>query len=667
MLNKYFFVVSLIFILPFAACTAVQNEQSTATRLPATAVPAAPANTPTAAPPPTAEAVSPTPADGEQEALVTELETAAPPVGLIYHAAEDGIYQVRSGAVHKALLDEQSANIPNLKVAPDGNHAAYLTEDNKLWLIDIATGEQQQLASGHNLSNYLAWGDRRNLIGGAWLDPSEAESPNNGHITTINIETQEVQILDEEHLTVNRPAFLADYNRVAFDVFSTGPDYLVTGRLYHPDSKLQVFDQSSFDVAGEMISSPLFNPAWAPEGSKLSWLASTGERVAVQVFDMERQTAVQIFDWDPARFGALIPSPMWSPDGQWLVLEVWANDPQETGIWLIAADGHSQTLVDAQGHGPHWTNDGQLVFNVNGSARLYDTSSGESFILDLPQGSTVVGVTSLSDLLAVPASAEPTAEPVPETELPDTAALELANETTIVSPDGRWQATAAQSEPVIAGDLEKFYTTLSVTDGRTTWTPVAEWRGYGLGYLWPTVVQWSEDGRYLYFTNNSSPDGCALFINGTDLYRLDLSDGTVTELLPAGSTGYLALSPDETQVAYTSYMDNQVTLHVRDLENGQEEQIKLYAEEEYAQSAVIWSPDGTQLLATLAFEACNPDWSQSIVRVDLSDKSVTMLIDKDNSLPSVTAWPSAGTATVANSNGMTWLLDVDTGELTPES
>ncbi|MBE2224884.1 MAG: PD40 domain-containing protein, partial [Anaerolineae bacterium] len=497
------------------------------------------------------------------------------PIGTIYTIWNEGVYQIQADGQHQQLLNAEAASIPNLRVSPDGHHAAYLTLDNNdLWLIDIASGKQQQLAPDYNLSGFLMWADKNNLFTGVWLDPSEAEGPNNGHITTINIESGEVTILDETSLSSGRPAMLADYNRSAFDVFAAGQGDILTGRLYHPDSGLQTFDQTTFTAQNEMITSPLFNPAWSPIGNKMSWLASTGERVGVQVYDLETQTAMQIFDWDPARFGALVPSPTWSPDGQWLALEVWANGVEGSGMWLIAADGSNTTLIDSQGKEPYWANNNQFVFGVNEGTRLYDLPSQQTFKLDLPPGSWILGVTSLADLVALPEVAheievtpESGSSPVNVEDLP------IAAQQTVVSPDGSWQATVTQSEPTIVDSEEKFYATLSATDGQTTWTPIAEWRGYGLGLAYPVIQQWSANGRYLYYSNKIAVDGCAIFNNGMDLYRLDVTDGSVDTLLDTGLTWNLALSPDETQIAYTEFNGQEVVAVLHDTDSAKEQRV----------------------------------------------------------------------------------------------
>ncbi len=88
-----------------------------------------------------------------------------------------------------------------------------------------------------------------------------------------------------------------------------------------------------------MIDGPVFNPSWSPDGRRLTWLATTGERVGFQVYNFDTGMAMQLFDWDPARFGGTVPAPVWSPDGRWLALTILANGPQGSGLHLIAADG----------------------------------------------------------------------------------------------------------------------------------------------------------------------------------------------------------------------------------------------------------------------------------------------------------------------------------------
>ena len=124
---------------------------------------------------------------------------------------------------------------------------------------------------------------------------------------------------------------------------------------------------------------------------------------------------------------------------------------------------------------------------------------------------------------------------------------------------------------------DSYYTNLTVTDaaGTSRWAVVDAWAPYGLGYTVPRPFHWSNDGNYLYVTNDPAPDGCALFVNGSDLQRVDLSNGEVTQIVePVGL--WLSLSPDETKLAYLSWEGDR-PLVVRDLASGAENAIKLPA------------------------------------------------------------------------------------------
>ena len=591
--------------------------------------------------------------------------TVAAPVGLIYTIIDNGLYQVQPDGQPRQLLDAQTANTPNLRVAPDGRHAAYINDEQQLWLIDTASGDQQQLAADFTTSGYLSWGDKDTLFVGIWLDPSEGEGPNNGHIATLDITSGDLNILDESRLSGSRPSLLSDYNWVAFDVYPASQDDITNGRLYHPDSGQQIFDQTTFSGNS---GNGIFNPAWSPDPNKIAWMTFVEERRLVQVFDMEAKTAETIFDWDPARFGALVPSPVWSPNGQRLALEVWANGPEGSGLWLLAADGSSQTLVDADGHDPYWVNADLLVYNLNDGPRLYDIASQMVFKMDLPEGSWVLGVTNEADLLAQSDINHVTDTATPQANLPDPAELEMTT-TTAASPDGGWQATVGQSEPVTVGDGEQFYASLTIENGSTTWQPVAGWRAYGLGYVYPAVYQWSQDSRYLYYTNKIAVDGCAVFLNATDLYRFDVQTGDNIELLPSGLTGNLALSPDETSLAYTSFNGQSIVVTVRDIATGNEQSVVVADTGPDGQSGnIVWSPDGAQLLLTVAHDPCSPNSTHSIIRLNVAGVTAVTLIEKDARQFTIMEWPDPeeATARLKDKEGQTWLLDLDSGDLIAE-
>jgi Tol biopolymer transport system component len=233
---------------------------------------------------------------------------------------------------------------------------------------------------------------------------------------------------------------------------------------------------------------------------------------------------------------------------------------------------------------------------------------------------------------------------------------------TSMSPDGRWLARGAEETATDAGDRHAWLD-VSKTDGSVAWRVVDERSGQALGQTTPKPFGWSQDGRYLYFTNYGVPDGCPGFVNGSDLQRVDLLQGSVTEILP-GVGFWLALSPDESRLAYIGY--RQRGLIVRDLATGEEREIGLDNNVESARLGhILWSPGGTQLVLTAGFNLCGPpeERAHSIIRVALSDGEHTTLIEPDRRLFVTQAWQTPGRVLLTDQDGRRWEMDVDTGDV----
>ncbi len=250
---------------------------------------------------------------------------------------------------------------------------------------------------------------------------------------------------------------------------------------------------------------------------------------------------------------------------------------------------------------------------------------------------------------------------------PDLSKMDV-REWSSTSPDGTWVARGLAAFPK-GGEGSRYYTRLTVarSDGSQEWTVVENWSELALGYTTPRPLRWSQDGRYLYFTNRPVPDGCAVFVNGSDLQRIDLTDGSVREIVPSVGL-WLSLSPDETTLAYVGYGDRGLVL--RDLLTGRERQTQIEAAEEARDAHVghvVWSPDGEVLMLTVAINACGPPEgrSHSLVRVDAETLSQTTVIVQDNRLFTTEAWPKADWVSLEDRDVKTWWLDPETGNLEP--
>lgn len=188
------------------------------------------------------------------------------------------------------------------------------------------------------------------------------------------------------------------------------------------------------------------------------------------------------------------------------------------------------------------------------------------------------------------------------------------------------------------------------------------------GFEWAIPFAWSQNDDYLYFTHHKRGDGCSPPMNGSDLYRLDLRNGEVVELVPRLGR-WLALSPDESALAYLSWYDREERLVIRNLAAGDERSTRLFVEEQYAPEIIVftshllWSPDGQALVLTAEIDTCqHPDLlSTSIVRVDVKTLAQTTLVYEDKRWLTTVAWPDPNRVLLKDKNGQYWWMDPITG------
>jgi hypothetical protein len=339
----------------------------------------------------------------EPDVQLNGAETAVPPAEL-GRIAPIGVYQVYDSdnglyRLYDVVADGRSQQLAeqrySLLPAPDAAHAVYMDDDHRLWLVNLADGSERQLAEGTDLSGLYLWGDAHTLLLGVFLSAPESEGPSTGHMAMLNIDSGKLQVLDEDHLSHGRPAMAPDGQSVAYDISALSAD-AINGRIYQADSGSQPLDLAHFaGLEGERPCN-LYNPAWSPDGRQLAWRCSAESGSRLVVFDMVRQTAMAVFTWQPAQFGALPPSPVWSIDGKWLAIEIWANNEDESGLWVLPSDGTLARLHIPTGRAPIWLNSSQLIYadldeNMNGDIKLFDLDyNRQRGVLDLPAGSTIL-------------------------------------------------------------------------------------------------------------------------------------------------------------------------------------------------------------------------------------------------------------------------------------
>jgi hypothetical protein len=338
----------------------------------------------------------------EPDVELSGAETAMPPYEL-GRIRPIGVYQVYDGdnglyRLYRVEMDgspRQVAERPYpLLPAPGAAHAVYMDDDHRLWLVDLADGGEKQLAEGTDLSPFYLWGDSRTLLLGVLLPAATSEALYDSHLATLDIESGQLKLIEEDYVSLGRPAMAPGGQSIAYDISIFETDG-TTGRIYHPDSGSQPLDPALFAGLEGEESCDLYNPAWSPNGRQLAWLCRAEGGFHLVVFDLVRGTAMTVFTWQPAQFGALPPSPVWSPDGKWLAIEIWANNKDESGLWVLPADGTLARLHVPTGHDPIWLNPSQLIYadldeNMNGDIKLIDLDYGDTGVLELPAGSTVL-------------------------------------------------------------------------------------------------------------------------------------------------------------------------------------------------------------------------------------------------------------------------------------
>jgi hypothetical protein len=233
------------------------------------------------------------------------------------------------------------------------------------------------------------------------------------------------------------------------------------------------------------------------------------------------------------------------------------------------------------------------------------------------------------------------------------------------SPDGQWLAEGRLAY-VTEGDNVVGYDTefrVSRADGAAAWLLMDRVQGAGMGYDVPEVIRWSADGQTLTFTDRPVPDGCGLFVNGSNLFQADLATGQVAELMPTLARS-LALSADAGRVAYLPW-GPAPDLVLRDLATGAERQVTLDIPLADAGN-LVWSPDGQSLALVQAVDPCSNTTTHSIFRVNLETGAVETLLEADERQFTIVEWPEMNALRLQDKDGGWWRLDPDTGTLDPE-
>jgi hypothetical protein len=201
-----------------------------------------------------------------------------------------------------------------------------------------------------------------------------------------------------------------------------------------------------------------------------------------------------------------------------------------------------------------------------------------------------------------------------------------------ISPDGQWVFCDAK-------DAKGLSIPYAVSASGKRWDGVyKKIAGAVPVYEDNKVLTWTPDDRYVYVILHGITTGVGrFFYAGSDVWRMDLSDGSIQDLLPLytfESNFYdLAISPDGRRLATVDQWMTPLMLEVFDLPSDKRTEIKL-ADTKVGNRAPVtagelfWTPDGKKLIyKMITVNASNQcAYVYSIQIMDLGNQSTQTVV-----------------------------------------
>jgi Tol biopolymer transport system component len=198
------------------------------------------------------------------------------------------------------------------------------------------------------------------------------------------------RVLDTEHQTTGTPAVSPDGVWITYGVGETG-------WLFGGEQEPIPFDPRDYgleSLKGQRIS----HPSWSPDGTKIAWywqsVLNVGPRAGVVIFNLVDKTYQLSNLVEPASDEMPAQSPIWNGDGKWLAYLIEAKQPEDSGVWIIRADGQGSPVIHVAGNGflpGAWSPDGASLAVVStpesdpkAGVWLVDASTWELSPVNLP-------------------------------------------------------------------------------------------------------------------------------------------------------------------------------------------------------------------------------------------------------------------------------------------
>ncbi|HLY16652.1 MAG TPA: hypothetical protein VKR61_05485, partial [Bryobacteraceae bacterium] len=308
-------------------------------------------------------------------------------------------------------------SLSDVALSPDGNHVAYVVENNdgpgrpyeQIWLMDLRSGKNLQLSAGADTSGNPEWSPN-----GEWLAYG-GDSGDKSGLFIVHPNGAGVRFLAPVEST-NSPephvgrtlAWSPDSKQIAFVSAQPGPEtkdaggdpMVITRYLYKPDywegnthfndnRRLHIFvvDLGSGKVR-QLTQGTGYEHSidWSPDGKQILYAAEHGPD-ADRFFNYDLFT-VSLADGAINQLTAtegVEYYPRWSPDGRMIAFAATKRgltdretNMEDTHVWVMNADGSGRreigAVIDDRQGAPEWAPDGSAVYFTvqdRGNDRLY--------------------------------------------------------------------------------------------------------------------------------------------------------------------------------------------------------------------------------------------------------------------------------------------------------
>jgi hypothetical protein len=319
--------------------------------------------------------------------------TMQPLAGMVYQTMEGEYYWVEANGDSRLIHSGSELAVPY-----SGPYGVY-AENNDLQAVDLFTGEGYQLTSTPELretSFHFEVGFPEELLFTARPGDQEVWPGYTGGLYIINMDGTNQRTIDDENNAGNYAAS-GDGQQIAYGAGETA-------FIYHLEEGREVFDPREYGMdspKGQAIASP----SWSPTSFELAWSASgffnDEATQGYGIFDLTNKTFRLIHPYRGLGMDVTPPPAQWSPDGEWLVMSVFDQNPESSGVWMVNLVNPEQEFFMGTGtsnpvFGP-WTRGKKILTyskldRESGESKTwaFDLMAGEHQLTPLPSDAQVI-------------------------------------------------------------------------------------------------------------------------------------------------------------------------------------------------------------------------------------------------------------------------------------